>query len=97
MDRAPEQEIDVHDGIEITLRILDHKIKKGTQLVREYDRDLPRICVPAGELNQVWTNLIDNAIDAAGADGRERCRGTIAFQSEPGDTRFWVRLPLDSQ
>ncbi len=69
MDRAPEQEVDVHDGIESTLRILNHKFKQGTRLVRDYDRDLPRICVPAGELNQVWTNLIDNAIDAAGAGG----------------------------
>ncbi len=153
MDRAPEQEIDVHDGIEGTLRILNHKLKQGPQLVREYDRNLPHIWVPAGELNQVWTNLIDNAIDAAGADGavtlrtfrdgdalvvqvaddgkgipvhvqsrifdpffttkdvgegtgmgldvarrivKKRCQGEIGFQSKPGDTRFWVRLPLKS-
>ena len=153
MDRAPEQEIDVHDGLESTLRMLNHSLQQGTELVREYDRDLPRVCVPAGELNQVWTNLIDNAIDAAGAEGavtlrtyregdtlvvevadngegipadvqsrifdpffttkdvgegtgmgldiarrivKERCHGEIDFESQPGDTRFRVRLPIES-
>ena len=151
MDRAPEQEVDIHDGIESTLRILGHKLKGGTRLVRDFNRGLPRVVVLAGELNQVWTNLIDNAIDAAGPEGEvrirtfregdrivvevgdngqgiplelqsrifdpffttkevgkgtglgldvarrivvERCAGEIDFRSEPGDTRFRVRLPL---
>jgi PAS domain S-box-containing protein len=74
MDRAPVQEVDIHDGIESTVRILGHKLKDGTRLTRQFDRSLPRITVLAGELNQVWTNLLDNAIDAAGPDGEVRIR-----------------------
>ncbi len=74
MDRAPEQEVDLHDGIESTLRILGYKLKHGPRLVRDFDRGLPRVVVLAGELNQVWTNLIDNAIDAAGPEGEVRLR-----------------------
>jgi signal transduction histidine kinase len=74
MDRAPVQEVDIHDGIESTIRILGHKLKDGTRLTRQFDRSLPRITVLAGELNQVWTNLLDNAIDAAGPDGEVRIR-----------------------
>jgi signal transduction histidine kinase len=75
MDRAPVQEIDVHDGLESTLRILGHKVKRGGGTVElDYDRTLPKITVYAGELNQVWTNLIDNAVDAAGPDGKIRIR-----------------------
>ena len=72
MDRAPEQEIDVHDGIESTLTILGHKTKAGTRIVRDYDRSLPPLHTRPGELNQVWTNLLDNAVDAAGPDGEVR-------------------------
>ncbi|MBD0263511.1 MAG: cyclic nucleotide-binding domain-containing protein [Tolypothrix sp. T3-bin4] len=69
MDQAPLQEIDLHDGIENTLLILNHCLKKGVIVNREYDRTLPRICAYASELNQVWTNLIDNAIYAMNAKG----------------------------
>ncbi|HXA50296.1 MAG TPA: ATP-binding protein [Candidatus Acidoferrum sp.] len=68
MDQAPEQEIDVHEGLENTLIMLHYRLKHGVNVVREYDRSLPRICARGSELNQVWTNLIDNAIDAM--DGR---------------------------
>jgi signal transduction histidine kinase len=64
MDQAAQQEIDLHDGLESTLKILGHKLRKGIDVVREYDRTLPRICAHGSELNQVWTNLIDNAIEA---------------------------------
>ncbi|MEM9162602.1 MAG: ATP-binding protein [Cyanobacteria bacterium P01_F01_bin.4] len=64
MDQAPLQEIDIHQGLEDTLIILHHKLKYGITVVREYDPSLPKICAFASELNQVWTNLIDNAIDA---------------------------------
>ena len=74
MDRAPEQEIDVHSGIESTLRILRHRLTDGPELVRDFDFSLPRLVLRAGELNQVWTNLVDNAIDAAGATGEVRIR-----------------------
>jgi PAS domain S-box-containing protein len=150
MDQAPQQEVDIHEGLEGTLRMLQHKLKTGVTVHREYDAELPRIPVLAGELNQVWTNLLDNAIDAAGptgeigvrtwADGDHivvevrdngpgipdeirlrifdpffttkdvgegtglgldvvrriitgRSGGEIDVSSEPGDTRFVVRLP----
>lgn len=65
MDKAPLQEIDVHEGLESTLTILSHKLKQGNVVVtREYDCDVPRISAYGSELNQVWTSLIDNAIDA---------------------------------
>jgi signal transduction histidine kinase len=69
MDQAPWQEIDVHEGIENTLIILGHKLKNVT-VTRDFDRTLPRICAYGGELNQVWTNLIDNAIYAVNGTGR---------------------------
>ena len=151
MDRAPLQEIDIHDGLENTLLILHHRLKQGIIVHREYDRTLPRICAYAMELNQVWTNLIDNAIDAMDGKGdltirtsREnncvfveisdtgmgippaiksrifepffttkgvgkgtglgleiayrivvnRHHGDIYVESQPGDTRFRVRLPI---
>jgi signal transduction histidine kinase len=64
LDQAPVQHVDVHDGLEDTLIILRHRIKQGVEIVRDYAADLPRIEVRAGELNQVWTNLVDNALDA---------------------------------
>ena len=70
MDQAPLQEVDVHQGIENTLTILNHKLKKGIVVKRDYDKSIPRICVYGSELNQVWTNLIDNAIDAMDGKGQ---------------------------
>ncbi len=63
MDRASLQRIDVSDGIESTLAMLSSKLT-GIEVERGYDPELPKIEAYAGELNQVWTNLIDNAIDA---------------------------------
>ena len=152
MDQAPVQEIDVHEGLESTLTIMSHKLKKGNVVVkREYDCDLPRLSAYGSELNQVWTNLIDNAIDAMNGQGQILIRtccenefllveiadngpgiapeiqthifepfyttkgvgkgtglglhivyrivvgqhqGDIRVVSQPGDTRFQVRLPL---
>ncbi len=70
MDRAPLQELDVHQGLESTLTILSHKLKQGVVVNREYDAELPRINAYGGALNQVWTNLIDNAIDAMHGQGK---------------------------
>ena len=78
MDRASVQTVDVHDGIEDTITILGHKLRPGIQVVREYDRDLPLVEVRGSELNQVWTNLIDNAIGAIGAIGEQ---GTITIRT----------------
>ncbi len=69
LDKGPFDRVDVHDGIESTLVIFGHKLKKGVKVVRDYDRSLPKICAQGGELNQVWTNLIDNAIDAMDGKG----------------------------
>ncbi len=151
MDRGPLQEVDVHEGIESTLIILKHKLKYGVEVIREYG-NLPRICAYGGELNQVWTNLIDNAIDAMNGKGRLWIRtaqesdrilveiadegagiptdvqprifeqffttkevgkgtglgldivrrivegqhkGSVRFESKPGETRFQVWIPIE--
>ena len=150
MDRGPLQEVDVREGLESTLMILRHKLG-NVAISRDYDPQLPRIAGHGSELNQVWTNLIDNAIDAMAGEGRLSLRatrtgdgveveiadngpgvplevqkgifqpffttkrmgagtglgldivyrivvnrhgGTIRLASEPGDTRFVVRLPI---
>ena len=74
MDQAPVQEVDVHEGLESTLTMLGYKLRNVT-VVREFDRSLPRITAHGSELNQVWTNLIDNAIDAVNGTG-QICIGT---------------------
>jgi signal transduction histidine kinase len=151
MDKASQKEADVHEGLENTLVMLGHKLKKGkVEVVREYAEDLPRVCAHGSELNQVWTNLVDNAIDAVAGEGHIKIRtarendrvlveiaddgpgipeeirdrvfepffttkdvgkgtglgldisyrvveelgGDICVLSEPGDTRFQVRLPI---
>ncbi len=68
MDRASAQRVDVRDGLESTVTMLGHKLKSGVAVVREY-ADLPEIQAYPGELNQVWTNLIDNAVDAMDGQG----------------------------
>ncbi|HEV2448495.1 MAG TPA: ATP-binding protein, partial [Candidatus Sulfopaludibacter sp.] len=79
MDQSPEQEIDVHEGLENTLIMLHYRLKRGVQVVREYDRSIPRICARGSELNQVWTNLIDNAIDAMSGSGELVVRTAAEF------------------
>ena len=70
MDRADLVEVDLHEGLETTLKVLGHKLKHTSiELVRDYDRTLPKLTVRGSELNQVWTNLLDNAIDALGDRG----------------------------
>ncbi len=78
MDQAPQQEVDLHEGLESTLKILAFKLRKANvEVVRRFDRTLPRICAHGSELNQVWTNLIDNAIDAMKGNGR----GTLTLRT----------------
>ena len=151
LDRAAHQWIDVHDGLDSTLVMLGHKLGGHIRVVKSYDRTLPQIPAYPAELNQVWTNLIDNAVHAMGDDGTLTIRtshdrdmalveirdtgpgvpkdlqrrvfepffttkpvgegtglgldisyrivvnrhgGDLTLTSEPGDTRFQVRLPI---
>ncbi|BAZ11805.1 hypothetical protein NIES4071_36310 [Calothrix sp. NIES-4071] len=75
MDQAPLQEIDIHQGIESTLTMLSSKIKPEIAINRDYDCDLPQISAYGSELNQVWTSLIDNSLDAI----EERMKYDLAF------------------
>ncbi|PSB10205.1 histidine kinase [Pleurocapsa sp. CCALA 161] len=69
LDRGAKQQVDVHQGIEDTLQLLSHKLKQGVTVKRSYDRNLPKILAFGSELNQVWTNLIDNSIQAMAGKG----------------------------
>jgi signal transduction histidine kinase len=70
MDRGELVETDVHEGLETTLVVLGHKLKHTSiEVRREYDRALPKITLRGSELNQVWTNLLANAIEALGDTG----------------------------
>jgi signal transduction histidine kinase len=86
MDRSPLQLIDVHDGLESTLTMLTHKLGMGIDVIRDYDRSLPKLPAYAGELNQVWTNLIHNAIDAM--DGH----GTLTVRTRREGDRVLVEI-----
>ncbi len=82
MDQAPQQEIDIHQGLENTITVMKYKLKDVT-VIREYDPDLPKITARGSELNQVWTNLIDNAVDAMDGKGTirliTRCENAFAM------------------
>jgi signal transduction histidine kinase len=150
LDQAPVQKVDVHAGLDNTLVILRGKLHEGITVHRDYAPDLPSVLAYGSELNQVWTNLIDNAIDAVNGSGEitlctghdddwvivavednghgipqdiqgsifdpffttkapgngtgmglnishsivvQRHKGRIDLSSEPGKTRFEVRLP----
>ena len=91
MDRAPIQSVDVREGLDNTLIILHNKLKKGVTVVREYAEDLPVIQAYASELNQVWTNIIDNAIDAM--DGK----GTLIVRTRREDPWIVVEIEDDGR
>lgn len=151
MDQAPVQEVDVHKGLDDTLTMMRFNLR-DVEVSREYDSNLPKITARGSELNQVWTNLIDNAIAAMDGKGRLRIitrrevdsimveitdngpgippeiqdrifepffttkevgrgsglgldtvyrivqahKGTLELQSHPGETRFIIRLPVQS-
>ena len=152
MDQAKLQEVDITNSLETTLTIMHHKLKRGIAVTRNYAPDLPKIMAYGSELNQVWTNLIDNAADSMGDSGTLRIRtarendfilveiadsgpgipaevksrifepffttkgvgdgtglgldfvyrivsgmhGQVSVDSVPGDTRFSVRIPIQS-
>ena len=70
MDQGPMQEVDIERGLETTLTIMNHKLKRGISVVRQYSPNLPKVMASGSELNQVWTNLIDNAADAMNGNGQ---------------------------
>ena len=89
MDRASTQQIDVTDGIESALVMLGHKLSGGITVARDYEAGVPQIRAYPGELNQVWTNLIDNALDAMNGSGTLRLvtrAGPDDIIVEVGDT-----------
>jgi signal transduction histidine kinase len=89
MGQSSFQEIDIHKGLDSTLRLFGSKFKEGIQVERHYDRSLPRICAYAGELNQVWTNLVANAIEAMNGTGKLTVRTALEESNilvEFGDT-----------
>jgi signal transduction histidine kinase len=152
MDQAPVQEVDIEHGLETTLTIMHHKLKRGITVARDYAPNLPKVMANGSELNQVWTNLIDNAADAMKGTGTltvrttrendfvlveiadngpgipaevksrifdpffttkgvgegtglgldivnrivKNARGQVNVISSPGDTRFQIRIPIQS-
>ncbi|MGA7732169.1 MAG: ATP-binding protein [Chloroflexia bacterium] len=86
LDQAPVQQVDIHEGLENTLVMLRHNLKTGVTVKKEYDLNLPRIEGYGSELNQVWTNIIDNAISAM--DGH----GELTIKTYMQDTNVIVEL-----
>jgi signal transduction histidine kinase len=89
MDRAPHQDIDIHDGLESTLIMLGSKIGDGIRVVKDYDETLPAIPAYGAELNQVWTNIIDNAV--AAMEGM----GTLTLRTRRGGDDADPRLIVE--
>ena len=87
LDQAPIQAVDLHEGLDNTIIMLRHKLKQGVNVRREYAEHLPKVMAYGSELNQVWTNIIDNAIDAM--DGK----GEITLRTQlQGD---WVVVEIE--
>jgi signal transduction histidine kinase len=90
MDRGDLVEVDLHEGLETTLTVLGYKLKHtAIEVERDYERTLPRLTVRGSELNQVWTNLLDNAIDALGE------RGTITIATRADGSCAVVEIADD--
>ena len=88
MDRSTEQSVDIHAGIENTLIILAHRLKDIT-VTRDYDRSLPPVRTVGSGLNQVWTNILDNAVDATNGEG------AISIQTRRNDSHVVVSIGDD--
>ncbi|MFF5296351.1 ATP-binding protein [Paractinoplanes globisporus] len=86
LDRAPYQVVDIHELLDSTLVMLNRKIGDAITVVREYDRGLPPIPLYAAEMNQVWTNLVDNAVDAM------KGQGTLTVRTSRDNDRVLVEI-----
>jgi signal transduction histidine kinase len=86
LDRAPFQTVDLHELLDSTLVMLAGKIGGDIKVVKEYDRSLPKIACYAAELNQVWTNLIDNAVQAMNG------AGTLTVRTWAEDDKAMVEI-----
>ncbi|MEU8778945.1 ATP-binding protein [Streptomyces sp. NPDC048606] len=89
LDRAPHRVVDVHELLDSTLLMLSGKIGPGVRVVKEYDRSVPPVPAYPAELNQVWTNLVDNAVFAIGSSGRE---GTLTVRTAREGDRLLVEF-----
>jgi signal transduction histidine kinase len=89
LGKAPVQAVDVREGLDNTLIILRNKLKVGIKVTREYAEDLPTIEAQGTELNQAWTNILDNAADAMGGEGR------IAIRAYSKDDAVVVEIEDD--
>jgi len=89
LDQAPTLSVDIHEGLDNTLVIMRSKLKPGVTVHREYAKDLPTIQAYGSELNQVWTNLIDNAIDAMNGQGEITLRTSFDDQ--------WISVEVEDQ
>jgi signal transduction histidine kinase len=88
LDRAPFRFVDVHEGLDATLMMFGRKLGEGSgvKIVKDYDRSLPQIPAYSAELNQVWTNMIDNALDAMD------CKGTLTVRTARIEDRALVEI-----
>lgn len=93
LGQAPVQAVDVHEALESTLVIMRNKLKAGIEVVRDYCTDLPPVPAYGSELNQVWTNLLDNAADAIYA--QESGTGTVTIRTRREDEKALVELEDD--
>ncbi|MFD6911101.1 ATP-binding protein [Streptomyces virginiae] len=89
LDRAPYRVVDVHELLDSTLLMLSGKIGSRVRVVKEYDRSVPDVPAYPAELNQVWTNLIDNAVFAIGSTGGE---GTLTVRTGREGDRLLVEF-----
>jgi signal transduction histidine kinase len=89
LDQAPIQQVDINKGLDDTLVILRHKTREGIKVKREYAPDLPQVEGYGSELNQVWTNILDNAIDAL------QGKGEISIRTYAHDDHIFVEIQDD--
>ncbi|POX58921.1 histidine kinase [Streptomyces sp. Ru62] len=89
LDRAPYRVVDVHELLDSTLLMLSGKIGRGIGVVKEYDRTLPPVPAYPAELNQVWTNLVDNAVSAMNSAGGQ---GTLTVRTALHNERLLVEF-----